>query len=101
MLARNLATTEGELDLVVRRGRLLVAVEVKTRRAHGAPERLVDESELARRAAALHAVARGLLPSVRRLRLRIDVAAVRWTGAEPPEVRIFPGVERDSRERAR
>lgn len=93
-MARNLRTTEGELDLVLRRGSLLVGVEVKTRRDHGAPERLVDEAELTRRAAALRAVARRLLPSVRRLRLRIDVAAVRWRAGTAPEVELFPGVER-------
>lgn len=84
-------TTHGELDLVVRRGALLVAVEVKTRRGVGAPERLVDAFELTRRAAALRAVARLLLPTARRL--RVDIAAVRWFDETPPEVRVFPGME--------
>src|SRR5687768_7088406 len=87
VLARNLRTTRGELDLVLRRGALLVAVEVKTRRAHAAPERLVDDAEIARRGQALAAVARPLVPSVRRLRLRIDVAAVRWCSAAAAEIR--------------
>jgi putative endonuclease len=93
VVAANLRTTLGELDLVVRRGRLLVAVEVKTRRGHAAPERLVDDDEVARRARALAAVARPLLPSVRRLRLRVDVVAVRFTAASSPELRVFCGRE--------
>lgn len=93
MLARNLRTTQGELDLVARRGPVLVAIEVKTRRHHGAPERLVGEGELARRARALAAVARRLVPSGRRLRLRIDVAAVTWADAGAAEVRVFAGHE--------
>ncbi len=98
MQARNLRTTHGELDLVVARasllaGVLLVAVEVKTRSRHSAPERLVDDGEVARRRATLAAIARKLMPSVRRLRLRVDVAAVRWPDGMAPEIRLFAGSE--------
>lgn len=43
ILARNVRTAYGELDLVARRGELLVFVEVKTRssRAYGFPEEAV------------------------------------------------------------
>jgi len=43
ILARNLRTPVGEIDLVARHGRLLVFVEVKTRRsdAFGAPQEAV------------------------------------------------------------
>ena len=90
VVATNLRTKAGELDLVVRRGRLLVAVEVKTTRSHPAPERLVTDAELARREAALRAVARLFVPRGK-ARLRVDVAAVRWTLESGPELRTFPG----------
>ena len=101
VVARNLRTTHGELDLVLhqstwRTGALLVGVEVKTRSHHGAPERLVQEAELERRAQALAAVARRLLPSVRRLHLRVDIAAVRWMGDMPAEIRLFVGCTRSA-----
>src|SRR5262249_5974715 len=94
ILARNLRTVLGELDLVARHGALLVAVEVKTRRDHGAPERLVDDAEIERRAQALAAVAGRRLPSARGLRLGVDVAAVRWCDGAEPDVRLFFGRER-------
>ncbi|MEZ5962763.1 MAG: YraN family protein [Planctomycetota bacterium] len=97
ILARNVRTTLGELDLVARRGTLLVAVEVKTRRTHGAPERLVSAAELQRRDAALRALAPYLAPSAARLRLRVDIAAVRWRAGAAPEVRVFEGAERPLR----
>lgn len=93
VVARNLRTTLGELDLVVRRRDLLVAVEVKTRRGVGAPERAVDDAELARRRDALIAVARVLAPELPCPRLRVDVVAVRWFDESPPELRAFPGAE--------
>ena len=90
MVARNLRTRAGEIDLLVRRGRLLVAVEVKTSRAHPAPERLVSPAELARREAALRSVAT-VFAGRRRPLLRVDVAAVRWPDGSAPEVVTFPG----------
>jgi len=94
VLARNLRTTGGEIDLLVCRRGLLVGVEVKTRRAHGAPERLVAAADVDRRARVLRVLARAFLPSERRLHLRMDVAAVRWLEASGPEVRVFSGPER-------
>ncbi len=90
VVACNLATRAGEIDLLVRRGRLLCAVEVKTSRAHPAPERLVGPAELARREAALRAVAPAFGPRRGRI-LRVDVAAVRWSDAGPPEVVVLHG----------
>lgn len=93
VLARNIRTTHGELDLVLRHRDLLVAVEVKTRRGMQAPERVVGDAELARRQAALRALAPVLVPELRQPRLRVDVVAVRWFDESPPEARAFPGAE--------
>lgn len=50
LLDRNWRCDEGELDLVLRDGHVLVACEVKTRSslAHGTPHEAVDEVKLAR-----------------------------------------------------
>ena len=90
-LARNLRTRHGEIDLLVRRGHLLVAVEVKTRRRDPAPEAAVDDRRLARLRAALIGVA----PRLRRRprALRVDIVAVRLPPNQPVEVRHFPGID--------
>jgi putative endonuclease len=86
--ARNLRTRGGELDLLVRRRRLWVAVEVKTRSLHPAPEVLVGDRALARLARALDELAAVLRPRPRLL--RVDVVAVRCSAAGD-ELRHFPG----------
>ena len=91
ILARNLRTRHGEIDLLVRRRRLYVAVEVKARRWHPAPEQAVSAAQLARLERALVGLAPHLRPTPRGL--RVDVVAVRWTASEQPEVRHFPGQE--------
>ena len=96
IVARNLRTRHGELDLLVRRRRLYVAVEVKTRRWHPAPEQAVSGEQLARLQRALVRLVPHLRPTPRRL--RVDVVAVRWTASGPPEVRHFPGQELPSTE---
>ncbi|MEZ4218049.1 MAG: YraN family protein [Myxococcota bacterium] len=79
ILARNVRAGGVELDLVARRGALVVFVEVKTRRGsrHGAPVEAVDahkQARLARGAAAwLHAERAGLARGCRRA--RFDVVA--------------------------
>jgi sugar transferase (PEP-CTERM system associated) len=80
--ARNVRTARGEIDLLLRRGRTWVAVEVKARADHPAPERFVDEARLDRLAASLLLLAPVLRPPPREL--RVDVVAVRWlpSGAE-------------------
>lgn len=89
VVAANLRTRRGEIDLLVRRRRLYVAVEVKARRNHPAPELLVDDARIERLASALQRLAPLLRPAPREL--RVDVVAVRWLEETPPEIRHFPG----------
>lgn len=89
--ARNLRLRGCEIDLLVRRRRLWVAVEVKTRRHHPAPERLLDDGRIARLTRALIALAPALQPPPRRL--RVDVVAVQPAAAGAPHVLHFPGRE--------
>jgi putative endonuclease len=92
-VGRNLRTRQAEIDLLVRRRGVLIAVEVKTRSLHPAPEQLVgDASTLRLRHALLQLAPR--LPS-RARRLRVDVVAVRLRGTAPPELRHFRGEEFD------
>ncbi len=86
VVARNLDNVHGEIDLLMRRGRLYVAVEVKTRTHHPAPERLVQRAQLHRLERALLALAPGLRPRPRFL--RIDVVAVTMLD-DHPELRHF------------
>ncbi len=87
--ARDLRTTCGEIDLLVRRKRVWVAVEVKTRRRHEAPERCVSPAQHARLVRALSALAGVLRP--RPVELRVDVVAVRLPHEGDPELRHFEG----------
>lgn len=89
--ARNLRTRDAELDLLVRRRRTWIAVEVKTRRLHPAPERAVSPEQLARLELALRRLAPVLRPRARAL--RVDVFAVRLDDAGRAELRHFPGAE--------
>jgi putative endonuclease len=93
ILARNLRTRTGEIDLLVRRGRVLIAVEVKTRRHHAAPEWTVKPRQLERLERTLRALAATTRPVPRHL--RVDVVGVTaWTADIPMEVRHFLGDER-------
>jgi len=87
--ARNLRTRFGEIDLLARRGALWVAVEVKARADHPAPERFIDGERLDRLARALVSLAPHLRP--RPVALRIDAVAVRWS-TDPPELLHFPAL---------
>jgi putative endonuclease len=92
VLGRNVTTVAGEIDLLVRDGAALVAVEVKTRSgpAAGWPGEAVDARKLARLARALELYAgRGPLGRAPR---RIDVAEVLVAGGEVAEVRIHQDV---------
>ena len=89
VVARNLRTEHGEIDLLVRRRRTWIAVEVKSRRDHPAPERTVTAAQLDRITAALRLLSPRLKP--RPTALRIDVVSVRWTNAGA-ELLHFPGV---------
>lgn len=81
VVARNVRTRDGEIDLLVRQGRTWVAVEVKSRRDHPAPERCVGPEQLDRIGRALQNLAGTLRP--RPDALRIDVVSVRWSTAGP------------------
>lgn len=76
IVARNLRTKHGEIDLLIRRGRDYAAVEVKARAEHPCPERLVDHVRLDRIRRGLLTVEPTLRPRPRTL--RIDVVAIRW-----------------------
>ncbi|MCC7062715.1 MAG: YraN family protein [Planctomycetes bacterium] len=89
IVARNLRTTHGEIDLLVRKGRDWAAVEVKARRDHPAPERCISPAQLDRLAAALRALAPELAPRPRSL--RIDAVAIRWL-ADGPDLLHFPNL---------
>jgi len=91
IVERNLRTRSAEIDLLVRRGRLWVAVEVKTRSLHPAPELLVDPATVLRLQRALRALAPTLSPRPRRL--RVDIVAVRCPAGAAQEFRHFPGDE--------
>jgi sugar transferase (PEP-CTERM system associated) len=71
---RNVRTTHGEIDLLVRKHRVWIAVEVKTRTCHPAPERCVEPAQLDRLERALRSLAPALRPRPRAL--RIDVVSV-------------------------
>lgn len=89
--SRNVRTPHGEIDLLAHDGAEWVAVEVKARKDHPAPEATARPEQLDRIARSLDALARGLRPRARTL--RIDVVAIRWVEPEP-EVRHFRGVRR-------
>jgi len=89
LLGINLRTVAGEIDLLVRWRRLLIAVEVKTRSHHPAPERCVGAEQLDRIERALRSVAQGMSP--RPHALRVDVISVIWRGARS-ELLHFPGL---------
>ena len=76
LAGRNLALSSGEIDILVRRGRHWVAVEVKTRRNHPAPERCVTRRQLDRIEAGLWSLSPQLRP--RPSKLQIDIVAIRW-----------------------
>jgi putative endonuclease len=92
ILARNWRCRQGELDLVARRGRTLVFVEVKTRRFTGlwSPELAVDHRKIER----LRRAAERYLAAQRWrgwCRVRFDVVAVSvGRGTAVTEVRHYP-----------
>ena len=92
VLARNVRAGRVELDLVAMRGRLLVIVEVKTRRsrAAGAPEEAVDfrkRERLVQGAAAWLAEH----PRARVAQVRFDVVACEWDAGRGWSVRHLEG----------
>ena len=85
VLARDLRVGRFELDVVARRGPLVVAVEVRTR-GRGAFQRALESIGPAKQARLLRAVERlwreQLAGSPEIERVRIDVAAVTFEGGE-------------------
>jgi len=90
ILARNVRLPVGELDIVAQHGRILVFVEVKTRRgvSHGYPQEAVGATKQRQilRAAQWYLAERKL----DRLQPRFDVIAVRGDG-EVADIQHFPG----------
>jgi len=79
-VAANLRGRGGEIDLVMRRGRILVFVEVKARQTstHGAPHEAVDQEKQLR----ITRLAEAFLAerSLSGLEVRFDVLSLFWTG---------------------
>jgi len=90
-VGRNVRTRHGEIDLLLRRRRLFVAVEVKTRRREPTPEAAVDDARIARLQLALSHLARWLRPPPRSL--RVDVLAVGLPRGQAADIWHFPGAE--------
>ena len=91
VVGRNVRAGGVELDLVARRGRLVVFVEVKTRRSRtaGAPEEAVDFRKRERLArGALAWLAANGRPG---LRARFDVIACEWDVAQGWQLRHWEG----------
>lgn len=89
--ARNLRTRHAEIDVLARVGRTWIAVEVKARAEHPAPERCIAPDQLERLARALASLAPGLRPRPREL--RIDAIAIRWSAGHPDLLHL-PGLRR-------
>ncbi len=73
IVERNVRAAGAEIDLIAARGRVLIFVEVKTRRArrHGPPEESVDARKQARLVRAAGAWLHAKRPRVRRVRFDV------------------------------
>ena len=82
IVARNLRTPVGEIDLVARQGKTLAFIEVKTRRsaAFGTPQEAVG---VRKQRQIIRAAQWYLLQQGARLQPRFDVVAVTAGGGEP------------------
>ena len=78
IVARNVRVGRGEIDLLVRDGGTLVAVEVKTRRRGDPRSRFDDEKESALRAATRRMSPRPSRLDLVTVELGEAVAKVRW-----------------------
>jgi putative endonuclease len=89
ILARRERSRLGEIDIVARDGKVLVFVEVKTRRGHrfGAPIEAVDHRKQKKltRLALAYAARRGWSESP----MRFDVVGVEFPADRRPQVRIY------------
>lgn len=91
IVARNLRTRFGEIDILARRRTLWIAVEVKTRRGRTAPERTVTPEQLARIEQSLRALAPSLRPRPRSL--RVDLVGISIHPDGTADAAWFPGDE--------
>jgi putative endonuclease len=78
VVARNVRLRDGEIDLVVRRGRTLVIVEVKTRQSTTAGEGF-DSVDRAKREQLVR-LADQYVANLRDIELRYDVLSLFWNG---------------------
>lgn len=95
VVARNVRTLCGELDLICRKGRECIFVEVKTRSdmGHGAPEEAVHRTKQQHLIRASQAYIASN-PELRAIPWRIDVVAITHRpGADPEIVHIPYAVE--------
>ncbi len=92
VLDRNWRCEQGEIDLVLRDGEVLVFCEVKTRRGvrFGHPLQAVDEAKLAR----LHWLAAiwQAVHDVRPEHVRLDVVGVLWPHSGDPVIEHVRGI---------
>lgn len=91
LLSRNWRCREGELDLVVTDGELLIFCEVKTRTTddHGDPAEYVTPEKILRIRRATRAWLRRYPPGT--CDVRFDVLAITWPTEGEPELRHIRG----------
>ncbi len=91
VVARNVRSRDGEIDIVAREGEAILFVEVRSRERGGfaLPEETVTPAKRRRIAAAARAYLRGIPPGSWR-EARFDVAAVEGEG-ERRTIRYLPG----------
>lgn len=91
ILERNFRSPLGEIDLIARKGKLIIFVEVKTRRslAAGLPEEAVTEEkqERLRKCALFYLAQRGYNPE--ETPIRFDVIAISMDSRKPC-IRHYP-----------
>lgn len=97
ILARQVRTMFGEIDVVCQDGKEIVLVEVKTRRTHrfGRPEDSITRTKFAHMAASAHVFLsqRGWLARP----WRLDVVAVTWPVGAKPTVAHYRAVDSAAR----
>jgi len=88
-VGRNIRLNAGEIDLVLRRGRLLVVAEVKTRQSLAAGEGFEAVNREKRQRLVRLADQYLVATKGRDLRIRYDILSLFWNGRRF-EVRYFP-----------
>ncbi|MBC7217652.1 MAG: YraN family protein [Candidatus Caldatribacterium sp.] len=91
ILERNFRSPFGEIDLIARKGKILIFVEVKTRKSltSGLPEEAVTEEkqERIRKSALFYLTQHGYDPE--QTLFRFDVVAI-YVGSGKPQIRHYP-----------